>query len=132
MEFKIDTKETYTVIQPQGMILDAIMAERLVRTCGELCHTGSCNYIVDMVKVNDADFRGMDIIETFHEYMYHKNHSLVFVGVSSGLLDKLSQADIDLLLNVAFSFEEAVDLISMEILERDLLDEGVNDDPEED
>ena len=58
-----------------------------------------------------------------HEEFYGNEESLVFTGISGKILAALKQNETDLLINIAPSMIEAIDIVSMEILERDLFNE---------
>jgi hypothetical protein len=58
-----------------------------------------------------------------HEESYSVDQSLVFTGLNAKLIKELKKDETDLLINVAPSMVEAIDIISMEVLERDLLSE---------
>jgi hypothetical protein len=58
-----------------------------------------------------------------HEDSYSNSRSLVFTGIQSEVMKAMKEEELDLSLNIAPKMIEAVDIISMEILERDLLGE---------
>lgn len=123
MDFKIDTKETFTVITPQANQINAILAEQLANKCEETRQNGSNNFIVDLTNANSADDDGIAGLVQMHEDSYNNNHSLVFTGVGVEVMNKMKENEADLLLNIAPKMIEAIDIISMEILERDLMSE---------
>lgn len=123
MEFKIDTKETFTVITPQASHINAILAEALTNKCTEVRQNGSNNFVVDLNMADAADAEGINGLVQLHEDTYANNNSLVFTGISNNLMAALKENETDLLLNIAPKMIEAIDIISMEILERDLMSE---------
>ena len=123
MEFKIDTKETFSVITPLSNQIDAILSGELHLKCDYLRQIGSNNYIVDLSLGKTIDNGGISGFIELHEYIYSLNNSLAFTGMSPDILKVLKKGEHDLLLNIAPKMEEAIDIISMEILERDLLGE---------
>jgi hypothetical protein len=58
-----------------------------------------------------------------HEECYGMGQSLVFTGIRPEVMNTLKQHEANQLLNIAPTMIEAVDIVSMEILERDLLSE---------
>lgn len=123
MEFKIDTKDTFTVITPLAAEINANLAEQIAIKCDEVRQNGSNNFIIDLSNVNNADKEGLVRLVLLHEECYGQDNSLVFTGVSAVLMNDLKQEETDLLLNVAPKMIEAVDIVNMEILERDILGE---------
>ncbi len=124
MEFKIDTKPTYSVITPVDTAIDANMTAALSDKCQELAKSGSTNYIVDLQNCTTADNTSLDDLVQMHENCYNNSQSLVFTGVQGGVMQQLQNAELDTVLNIAPKMIEAVDIVSMEILERDLFDES--------
>jgi len=123
MEFKIDTKETYSVIRPITDSINAKMTDLLDKTCADVRQNGSSNLIVDLQDCKDADAEGLEKLVNMHEESYANDHSMVFTAVTPGVMKMLKANETDLLINVAPTMAEAVDIVSMEILERDLFNE---------
>lgn len=124
MEFKIDTKPTYSVITPVNTAIDANMTAALSDKCQELAKRGSTNYIIDLQHCTEADNTSFDDLVQMHENCYNNSQSLVFTGVQGNVLKQLQDAELDTVLNIAPKMIEAIDIVSMEILERDLFDES--------
>lgn len=123
MQFKIDTKPSYTLIVPDSEALSANMTALLRQKCLELTESGSQNFIIDLHKCTNADNASLLILTELHEECYSGKQSLVFTGIQNQVMTLLKQNESDNLLNIAPSMQEAIDIISMEILERDLFDE---------
>jgi len=123
MEFKIDTKEAFTLITPLTNVIDANLTDALQDKCEELGQSGSNNYIVILDNCTDIDNTSPAALVAMHEVMYSNDSSLVFTGLQKDVLNKLKEDETDLLLNITPSMQEAIDIISMEILERDLFGE---------
>ncbi len=124
MEFKIDTKPTYSIITPIDAHIDANMTAALSQKCDELAKSGSTNYIIDLQHCTVADNTAFDDLVQMHENCYNNSQSLVFTGLQDGVLQQLQAQELDMVLNVAPKMIEAVDIVSMEILERDLFGEN--------
>lgn len=123
MEFKIDTKATYTHISPIYGQLNAIMAAALAEKRTELANEGGQNYLVDLSSCQDADADAVEILLELHENCYADGQSLVFTNISEKAMAMFKETEADLALNLAPKEIEAIDIISMEILERDLFSE---------
>jgi anti-anti-sigma regulatory factor len=123
MEFKIDTKPTYLAITPVTNHLDANLADALRQKCKELTESGSHNFIIDLHNCLDADKASFESMAALHEDCYEHSHSLVFTGVQEEVMNILKKEGVDEILNIAPQMAEAIDIISMEILERDLFNE---------
>lgn len=123
MEFKIDTKESFTQISPVNSLLNANMAAEIERRCTELTDSGSNNFIINLDACQDAETDAFEALALLHEDLYSRGQSLVFTELSDAVLKQIKDAQMDAAMNIAPSQAEAIDIISMEILERDLFDE---------
>lgn len=123
MEFKIDTRETYTRIGSAGEHLGANMAATLEERATQLTDNGSQNILIDLSSCQTADEAGFEALATWHETSYSEGNSLVFFGLQPDVLKVAREAQLDGAINIAPTEIEGIDIISMEILERDLFDE---------
>jgi len=123
MDFKIDTKDAFTTIVPQANELSAILAATMASKITEIRQSGSGNVIVDLSECSALDENTVDALVALHEASYAIDQSLVFTGLNAAMLAAFKKNEKDLLVNIAPTMIEAVDIISMEILERDLLSE---------
>ena len=120
MEFKIDTKEKILVVQPQISMLDANLSDAFVKEIGALPGLSSRNLILDMVLVANADQAGIKAILTVYHQQYDSSMSCALTGLNSSLLKQIKEAD-ENVYNLAPTMLEAIDLVMMEDLERELL-----------
>lgn len=122
MEFKIDTRDTYTLLTPAAAHLDANMAAVLQEKLHDLADEGQTAFVVDLANASSADSAAYEVFVSQHEEAYEAGHSLVFTGVVDGLLQQMKQQQVHLTLNLTPTLEEAVDIVNMEALERELLE----------
>jgi anti-anti-sigma regulatory factor len=123
MKFKIDTKDTFTIIMPEEGQIDAKMTAALQEQVQEIRQSGSNNLIVDFENCIEMDGTSVQGLVELHEESYSQDMSLVYTGISKQGINILKQDETDLLINIAPTMKEAIDIISMEILERDLFNE---------
>lgn len=124
MEFKIDTRERYTVITPVISVMEGAEADELTGKIAELGKNGSENYIIDLGEVQQLGDNTLERLAELHEQMYGEDRSLVFTGLQQAVYAAVKDAEADLVLNITPTMIEAVDIISMEIVERDILGEA--------
>lgn len=124
MEFKFDTKTTYTIITPVADVLDVNLTENLEQKITSYNVEGANNFVVDLKNCSSADNKSFSKLAELHGWCYENARSLVFTGVCSAIMSDFQQYDMTESLNIAPTYEEAADIISMEILERDLMAEG--------
>ena len=123
MEFKIDTRDTYVRIAPIGEHLSVNMAAMLEERAAQLADTGSLNFLIDLSACQTADEAAFEALATWHESCYSEGRSLVFTSLQPEVLQTAREAQMDGAINIAPTEIEAIDIISMEILERDLFNE---------
>ncbi len=123
MEFKIDTRETYVRIAPTGSHLSVNMAAMLEERAAQLADTDNTNFLIDLSACQTADEAAFEALATWHENSYSEGRSLVFSGLQPDVLQAARDAQMDGAINIAPTDIEAIDIISMEILERDLFNE---------
>ena len=123
MDFKIDTKDAFSVISPATDTINAKMTVELYKKCAETRQNGSNNLIIDLSACENADTDAIEALLALHEESYANARSLVFTGINAPIMATLKEMEADMLLNIAPSMVEAVDIVSMEILERELLGE---------
>lgn len=121
MEIKFDTKPTYTVITPVTEVLNVNLSEQLRQNIDTQTNNGVQNFIIDLQHCTKADNTSPEEILQLHEHCYENQHSLVFINLQTDVAEVIKKNDIDRTLNIAPTMIEAVDIVSMEILERDLM-----------
>ncbi|MBW8685192.1 STAS domain-containing protein [Chitinophaga rhizophila] len=120
MEFKIDTKEKILVVQPQIKQLDANLSAGFTKEVSELPGLEGRNLILDMTLVENADDAGINAILTVYHQQYDSGLSCAVTGLNSALTNTLRAAD-ESVYNVVPTMSEAIDMVMMEDLERELL-----------
>lgn len=123
MEFKIDTRSNHNLIRPLSGSLDAIVAEGLLEKCTSLSAEEGQNFLIDLSACQNMTEDAADALAALHEMCYGQQSSLVFIKVSAAVASVMDETGLDGLINIAPTEAEGVDIISMEILERDLMNE---------
>ncbi len=123
MDFKIDTRDTFSVVTPVCDEITVNLADELRTTIDKMRQRGSHNFIIDLGECGTIAGDAVEALVDLHEECYSMGNSLVFTAVRSKAMSVLKETETDLLLNVAPKMVEAIDIISMEILERDLFSE---------
>lgn len=124
MEFKFDTKPTYTIITPLADVIDLEMTGKLAELTMQDYANDSNNFIIDLQHCQSTDnTSSVASMLGVHDACYAAQRSFVLTGLVPAVLQILQAGDDADRLNIAPTMQEAVDIISMEILERDLLSE---------
>jgi anti-anti-sigma regulatory factor len=108
---------------PAGGPINANLAGALLEKVEEVRQSGSKNFIIDLQGSREIDRLALHELIGLHEECYSQEESLVFTGITEPVMAVIKKEELDLMLNIAPSMREAIDIISMEILERDLLGE---------
>jgi hypothetical protein len=124
MAFKIDTKENYTILTPDSKVFDEKLTENLVQKWTELVKEGAANLVVDLQNCSSVSENIMEQWAALHEQFYVQGQSLVFTHLQPEVVAQLSDHEYFHAINITPTMVEAIDIINMEILERDLLDES--------
>jgi anti-anti-sigma factor len=124
MDFKIDTKPTYTVITPETGDLSVKLAEEIRQNVKEATETNSHNFVIDLEHIENMDMASGNELLELHNALYNNGCSLVFTSINDSILNTMKKGQYHLSLNLAPTMNEAIDIISMEVLERDLLGES--------
>jgi anti-anti-sigma regulatory factor len=124
MQFKIDTKPTYHTISTEIELFNANLADAAKELLLQYKDDEIKNFIFDLSKVNSIESHVGEALITLHEIVYNDfMGSLVFTNLQEDVLKKLKQDQVHLSINITPTMIEAVDIISMEVLERDLFNE---------
>jgi anti-anti-sigma regulatory factor len=124
MHFQIDAQANYTKITPEGAVLDVAGAEALLAQCTQLAASGSQAFIIALHHCTSVVPAAFDSLKELHAVCYEKGRSLVFTGVQDSVWQSMKKHALQEQLNIVPTPAEAIDMISMEALERDLFDEA--------
>jgi hypothetical protein len=117
MFYKIDTKENFDIITPQMSQFNYNMAEELITLCAQL-QINDKSAIVDFMPIETVDDETIPIVEQVHTQFYENNLSFAIGSVKPIIKSKFSQN-----VNCTPTLIEAIDIISMEGLERELMND---------
>jgi anti-anti-sigma regulatory factor len=123
MEFKIDTKPVYTLFTPVATSLNANLADALYKKWTELLNNDNKNVIVALDGCTEVADDAAEALLKLHTHFYESGASLVLTGLQPALLQNLKNHESYDILNLAPTMAEAIDIVNMEILERDLFNE---------
>jgi anti-anti-sigma regulatory factor len=123
MEFKIDTKPSYSIITPVSNVIDVALTGAIRQKWEELTQSGSPNVIIDLNHCTCADENALDDMAVLHEEVYTAEQSIVFTQPHAEVMRSIKEKELDLVVNIAPTMKEAIDIVSMENLERDLFNE---------
>lgn len=120
MNLKLDTKEKFHVIKVLDQTFYANMTENLIETFRTCTQTDVKNVIINLEEVGRMDKEAALALVNLQQACYEDNHSLVFCCLQKELEDWLDKEEILEVMNVTPTESEAMDIVQMEEIERDL------------
>lgn len=122
MWVKIDTKAYFKIFTPVSPVIYANMAEEIRKFFLEALSISPYDAIVDWKEVKEIAGEIVALFAEIQAACLDRRRSLVMTGIGEGLGRSLKGLPGYESWNVAPSYREAVDLVMMEKLERELLD----------
>lgn len=123
MQFDIRPSGNYTeIIVPNSPLSNELVTE-LKNCCTRLTLDGHKNYLIDLNNCRDITNDFIQPLISLATDHYENGQSFVLSNIPANALAAIKAADAIDSLNYAPTRVEAIDIISMEILERDLLDD---------
>ncbi len=132
MEFKIDTNDQYLHIKPLAAQFDDKMAASLLARLQQYPDEAAPprrNIILDLKNCQSMAPGTTAVLHQIHQYQYENGQSFVVTEAQGETLAMIRQEDQQKILQLAPRFQEALDIVHMEILERDLLEGEDSENP---
>lgn len=122
MQVKIDTKEKIYVITIQETELTANMTEQIQESLLIYSKIPTKNVILNVEDINNIDDAAAETLINIQQSYYEQGASFVICNLQSSLLQKLDSTGLLELMNEVPSLLEAMDIIHLEEIERELLE----------
>lgn len=120
MNHEIDKKEKYSLLTVKEEKILSTNAPDLKAACLKLEGEGVRNIILDLEVTKYVDSSGLSAILLFHKTCKKNNGVLVLTGLQDAVKNLLRISQLDSILVVVGTFDEARDYIMMEELEKDI------------
>ncbi len=120
MNFKIDTREKFTMITP----VSDFSSDNLTAEFKQLIHSylqHKTNIVVNLKNAVNIEENTIHIIAALQNEFYEHNISFVVCEIQSSVLSLIKKNELDDVLNIAPTETEAWDIVQMEEVERELL-----------
>jgi anti-anti-sigma factor len=121
MNFKIDTKEKFTVITPLQFHLSDNLTAELNQTATNCLQTDIKNVVLNMKEVVSLDEAAATNLMTLQQSFYESNTSFVICEMQPAVSEKLQQMELLEIMNITPTESEAWDIVQMEEIERELM-----------
>lgn len=123
MKVKIDTKEHFHLIVPQEPLFTANMAEQWRDTLISHAAMTPFNLVISLQEVTFMDSSCLSMLSQ-QVQKSHQDHHSVAIHIPPHSPLRSGEASEITHLDPVFTLEEAIDLVAMESLERELLDDA--------
>lgn len=124
MKFSIDKQEKYSVFTLSSDKLNSQNAPLLKSEMILLNAEGIRNIIFDMGMIKFVDSSGLSSILISNRLCKNANGTFVLTGVNETVLRLIKISQLDTILQIVPTIQEAKDLVLMEELERDINDDS--------
>jgi anti-anti-sigma factor len=121
MNFKIDTKEKFTVITPINENLSDKLTEELVQIATEQLKKDIRNVVVNLKNVFSLNESAATLFIKLEQTFYENNASFVICELQPLLETELEKNELLDALNITPTESEAWDIVQMEEIERELM-----------
>ena len=121
MNFKIDTKERFTVITPEEMHLSVNMTDELNKLLLNYLQKGRPHVILKMDIVQVIDEEMAENLLKIQQQFYEQKKSFVICNLQKDVEQLLEQKGLLQFMNITPSESEAWDIVQMEEIERETL-----------
>ncbi|MRG47260.1 STAS domain-containing protein [Chitinophaga sp. SYP-B3965] len=119
MQFKIDTKEKIVLFRLEEPELNANLAAELEETISGMTELEEKNLVLDLRSLQSIDEKGLKAIFAVYNHQYERGLSAAVAHLSPDLAAVLGEKYPEML-NVVPTESEAIDMVMMEDLEREL------------
>jgi anti-sigma B factor antagonist len=123
MNFKVDKQEKYTVIKVEAEKLDTSVAPALKSELVMLNAQGAKNMVVDLSATKYCDSSGLSSILVANRLCKNVEGTFVLSALQDPVKKLITISQLDTILNITPTVDEAVDFLFMEEVERDLTSE---------
>lgn len=120
MNFEIDKKESYAVVRVKAEKLDSQISPSLKSELVVLNADEFKNIIIDLGETRYCDSSGLSAILVANRLCKNAGGSFVLCGLQRSVSKLISISQLDTILNITPTLEEATDLIAMESIEKDM------------
>ncbi len=114
MEFNIEKRDKYTLIQVQDEKLDTHIAPTLKSEMVLISGNGEKNIILDLIKCKYCDSSGLSAILVANRLCKNANGTFVLSGLNEAVERLITISQLDSVLNISETVEEAAEIIDVE------------------
>ncbi len=120
MNFEIEQRDKVTVVKTNVEKLDALQAPELKSELVLINKGGAKNIVLDLTNTRYCDSSGLSAVLVANRLCRDSNGSFVLCGLQPTVEKLITISQLDAVLKITPTVNEAVDLVYMEEVERDI------------
>jgi anti-sigma B factor antagonist len=124
MKFSVDKHEKYVLVKLNESKLNSSITPQLKSELILMNTEGQRNIVLDLSAVKFADSSGLSSLLVGHRLCKNADGVFILVGLNTSVARLITISQLDNVLNVVNTPDEAIDLIFMEEIEKDLKNEA--------
>lgn len=124
MKFTVDKHEKYVLIQLNENKLNSLVSPQLKSELILTNTEGQRNIILDMSGVKYADSSGLSSLLVGHRLCKNSNGVFILTGINEAVSRLITISQLDNVMTIVPKVDEAIDLIFMEEIEKELKKEA--------
>lgn len=123
MNFEVKNEDKYTLVTSKVEKLDSLNAPDLKSELVMMNKNGVRNIIINLDETRYCDSSGLSAILVGNRLAKNSGGTFVVTGLQASVKKLISISQLDSVLNITPTVSEAVDLVMMEEVERDMGDD---------
>lgn len=120
MKFTVDKHEKYVLIKLDEEKLNSLISPQLKSELILSNSEGQRNIILDLSNVKYSDSSGLSSLLVGHRICKNSDGMFILTGINDNINRLISISQLENILNIVASVDEAIDLIFMEEIEKEL------------
>ncbi|MCP9751175.1 STAS domain-containing protein [Ferruginibacter sp. HRS2-29] len=121
MNFKIDTKEKFTVIKPEEAVLSANMTEDINTLLSAYLSKPVPHIVLNLSLTDSIEPEVAESIAGLQQEFYEKNCSFIVCEMKEAVENSFDSLELLEFMNVTPTESEAWDIVQMEEIEREIM-----------
>lgn len=120
MKFTVDKHEKYVLIKLDEEKLNSLISPQLKSELILSNSEGQRNIILDLSNVKYSDSSGLSSLLVGHRICKNSDGMFILTGINDNINRLIAISQLENILNIVASVDEAIDLIFMEEIEKEL------------
>lgn len=120
MKFEIENKDKVVIIKTKVEKLDAIHAPELKSEMVMMSKNGTKNMVLDMSETRYCDSSGLSAVLVANRLCRENNGTFVLCGLQDSVEKLITISQLNSVLKITPTVNEAIDLVYMDEVERDV------------